>query len=267
MEHQDSNQDFDTGALSVLRLCLTQSLTHTQEVREFVTKYLVQAGRGVEQLPGGCLFSPGTREDAIVMVAHMDTVWSGRSRESVVADVAEQAGILYSARPGIGIGADDRAGIGAIFNMLDLGHSVLLTDDEEIGMLGSRALRISQHPVFERLQQHQFMLQLDRMGMNDFKCYNVGTDEFRAYVQTRTGLTEPNRHSFTDICSLCRDIPGANVSIGYYNEHSSREILVIDEWLTQVRRLRKWLADPLPRFLLPVQEHPAESITDIWPGL
>lgn len=261
MEPTEVN-NFDADyALSTLRRCLTQSLTHTPEVREFVTQYLEQSGRVVEHLPGGCLFSPGSRTDAIVMVAHMDTVWAERSRDSVVAEITEQEGVWCSARPGIGIGADDRAGIGAIFSMLDLGHAVLLTDHEEVGMLGSRALRLSQHPTFERLQQHSFMLQLDRMGVADFKCYNVGTDEFRDYVHASTGLTEPNRFSFTDICTLCRDIPGANVSIGYYNEHTPRELLVIDEWLSQVRKMRAWLAGPTPRFQLQPTASAESSLT------
>jgi hypothetical protein len=242
-----------SDAIEILRTCMTQSLTHTQEMREFVTNYLERAGRVVEHLPGGCVFSPGTREDAIVVVAHMDTVWANRSRTSVIADIDEHEGVWHSRNRAVGIGADDRSGIGAIFNLLDLGHSVLFTDGEERGMVGSITLRRSEHQTFELLQQHSFMLQIDRMGVNDFKCYDVGTDDFRDYVQENTGMLEPNRSSFTDICTLCRDIPGVNVSIGYYNEHSPHEVLVLDEWLHQVQRIRTWLSRPTPRFLLPQQ--------------
>jgi len=255
----------DTEAVEVLRTCMTQSLTHTEHVRDFAVGYLEAAGRTVEHLPGGCLFSPGAREDAAVLVAHMDTVWSGRGRESVVADIEDHEGVWHSRSRAVGIGADDRAGMGAIFNMLDLGHSVLLTDNEERGMVGSIALRRSKHTAFDLLQQHSFMLQIDRMGVNDFKCYDVGTDDFRDYVQENTGMKEPNRSSFTDICTLCRDIPGVNVSIGYYNEHSPHEVLVLDEWLHQVRRLRTWLTRPLPRFLLPAQRtSAAEAFAGGW---
>ena len=34
------------------------------------------------------------------------------------------------------------------------------------------------------------MIQLDRRGDNDFKCYNVGTDEFRKFIETSTGYKE-----------------------------------------------------------------------------
>jgi hypothetical protein len=44
-------------------------------------------------------------------------------------------------------------------------------------------------------------------------------------------------------------VVGVNLSVGYYNEHTSREILVIKEWINTLNMVRNWLSKPnLPRF-------------------
>ncbi len=90
---------------------------------------------------------------------------------------------------------------------------------------------------------HQFLIQLDRRNGKDFKCYSVGTDIFRAYVRQTTGYSEPDRSSYTDIVTLCRDICGVNLSIGYRNEHSADEHLVVEEWVNTLNICRKWLSE------------------------
>ena len=60
---------------------------------------------------------------------------------------------------------------------------------------------------------------------------------------------EPNRSSFTDICTLCKTICGVNFSIGYYNEHSKDEYLNVNEWLNTYEMVKKIATmDFLPRF-------------------
>ncbi|MFA4958016.1 MAG: hypothetical protein WC556_13695 [Candidatus Methanoperedens sp.] len=103
--------------------------------------------------------------------------------------------------------------------------------------------------IKEEIQRHQFAVQFDRRNRRDFKCYSVGTDDFREYLMEKTGYTEPDRDSYTDIVTLCRDICGVNLSIGYLNEHTNEEILLIDEWWDTLEMCRKWLCEPdLPKF-------------------
>ena len=66
-----------------------------------------------------------------------------------------------------------------------------------------------------------------------------------------TGYSEPDRRSRTDIVALCRQVPGVNLSVGYYGEHTARERLDIREWRHTLAVCRRWLAQtPLPAFRL-----------------
>lgn len=238
---------------------LSCSVFSTEPVFELSKQKLTAAGRSFEMTAGGNLISWGSRADAVVIVAHADTVWDVKygSRLSDRADIDAPTQLsinknIITRGPGskTGIGADDRAGIALAFEILELEHTILITTDEEIGMVGARRLRGQSLGVFDRLQKHRFFLQLDRQGHLDFKCYDVGTDAFRSYVAQETGLTEPNRSSFTDIVTLCRDIPGVNISVGYEYEHSPHEMLDIAHWNKALTTVKSWLARPLPEFKL-----------------
>jgi hypothetical protein len=113
----------------------------------------------------------------------------------------------------------------------DLGHSRLVTNGEEKGQLGSAWLMSSNEDIANEVNyDHQFVIQLDRDNGWDFKCYDVGTDKFRAYVADKTGYTEPDRRSTTDIRTLCREIAGVNLCIGYHHEHGNQEYSNVAEW-------------------------------------
>lgn len=185
------------------------------------------------------LFIPGTRKNKVLLVAHVDTVWKDNknlkvefggedfpmffsgTREEEIDEDDEDGDVSVT---GIGIGADDRAGIAALWHMRDLGHSMLLTAGEEEGCLGSRYLMSSKKMV-AILQDHCFMVQFDRKGRNDLVFYNVGTKHFVKYMEQNAKGFAQNSGSFTDICVLCEKIPGVNVSIGYCHEHTVNEML------------------------------------------
>ena len=98
-------------------------------------------------------------------------------------------------------------------------------------------------------KEHQFIVQFDRRGKSDYKCYDVGTDEFRSYVEMITGYQEPDRKSSTDIKVLCREICGVNLSVGYYMEHTNKAYLFYEEWLKSLKLVMRWFnEDKLPKF-------------------
>jgi len=196
-----------------------------------------------------------------VLVAHADTYWDALyGDKGLLADVKEieiSDGVVRSVRGGLG--ADDRAGCAMLWLMRDLGHSLLITNGEEHGRRGAKYL-MSKHPeiAYEINSEHQFMIQLDRRNATDFKCYEVGTDDFRAYLTEITGYSEPDRHSYTDICTLCKDICGVHLSIGYYEEHRDDECLILEHWFNTLNLCRSWLSrDDLPRFPLVRKEQSA----------
>ena len=156
-----------------------------------------------------------------------------------------------------GLGADDRAGCAMLWLLKDLGHSLLVTNGEEHGQTGSSWLMDHNKAIAEEINRdHQFVIEFDRRNGRDFKCYNVGTDEFRAYVAEKTGNTEPDRRATTDIVSLCRKIAGVNLSVGYHNEHHDNEYLNIAEWEHTLDVVQKWLSEgKLPKFSLPFRKN------------
>lgn len=200
------------------------------------------------------LYVPGRRTNKILLVAHADTVWDEYylGTQEYEQKLIFENNIIRSGSNNCGIGADDRAGCAILLLLKDLGHSLLITDGEEHGSIGSEWLMNDpkNRDIADLINQdHQFIIQFDRRNGKDFKCYNVGTDDFRAYISEKTGYIEPDRSAGTDIVELCRHITGVNLSIGYHNEHSENEYLDLNEWHNTLKLCRKWLdEEELPRF-------------------
>lgn len=192
----------------------------------------------------GFVYVPGTRKDGVLLVSHADTA----GHESDGIELVETPDTIRNAR-GI-LGADDRAGCAMLWLLRNTGHGLLVTDGEEYGSIGAGFLRWCCPDIFEEInRRYRFMIEIDRRGGGDFKCYNVGTEKFRAYVGEKTAFAEPDRSRSTDIVYLCRDICGVNLSCGYYDEHTDAEHLRKSEWLHTLRLLRRWLSETdIPKF-------------------
>jgi len=243
----------------VLMEFLKMPLGGTDEVFEKFSQIsgAEEHGSGLEKF----LFIKGSRENRVVLVAHADTYWDKAygGGNGMLGEIVEENGTIRVKHGGLG--ADDRAGCAIVWLLKDLGHSILITSGEEHGRRGSNYL-MREHPDIanEINDDHQFVVQFDRRNGRDFKCYSVGTDEFREYVEDKTGVydsenksfTEPDRTSATDIVTLCENVCGVNLSIGYQNEHRPEESLVLKEWENTLDLSRKWFKETdLPRFDLP----------------
>jgi len=197
------------------------------------------------------LFVKGKRKDRVLLVAHADTVWDRHYEEHNTdepKEITHTDGIIRNINGGLG--ADDRAGCAIVWLLKDMGHSILITNGEEHGRCGSTWLMDENRDIADEINSnHQFVVQFDRRNSRDFKCYKVGTDEFRAYVEANTGYSEPDPLFYTDIVTLCRDITGVNLSIGYYKEHTKKEYLSIKDWQNTLALCRRWLSEKkLPKF-------------------
>jgi len=204
------------------------------------------------------LYVPGNRKDRVVLVAHADTVkdqfnkkmpnlngqhWEMTFKDGVFKLVDQQNNDLV-------LGADDRAGCAILWLLRNTGHSLLITDGEEFGRIGSNFLMDNHPQIADELNSHQFMVQFDRKNATDFKTYNVGTCVFKNYVQEHTGFTHIDDGGFTDIVTLCTEICGVNLSVGYYDAHSSRESLNYTEWKNTFNIAQNLLTQNcLPRFI------------------
>lgn len=185
------------------------------------------------------LFAEG--EIPVALVAHMDTVF-----DKPVTDMFydNRKNVIWSPQ---GLGADDRAGVYAIIQIVRSGlrPHIILTTDEEKGCLGAAELAKLQCP-FENLQ---YVIELDRRGTNDCVFYDCENPQFVDYVE-QFGFTEAYG-SFSDICEICPEwgVAGVNLSIGYQDEHSYQELLFVGPMLATIDKVKKMLQeDDIPFF-------------------
>lgn len=171
----------------------------------------------------------------VMLVAHLDTVH--KTIPTQIFHDKEQ-NIMWSPQ---GIGGDDRCGIFSILTLLERGYRphVLFTCDEEIGGIGATAFAGSKIP----LKNIKYLIELDRRGHNDCVFYDCGNEDFLKYVET-FGFEE-EYGSFSDICSISPvyDVASVNLSIGYYNEHTSSEYINLTHMNETIDKVAKMLDD------------------------
>jgi hypothetical protein len=207
------------------------------------------------------VYVPGTRKDRVCLVAHADTVIDPQ----LPIETIEHNGIILSAnrkreikyKPnsnvevtkfGWGIGADDRAGCAMLWQLRELGHSILISSGEESGCVASKWLIEQDYWREELNYNHNFLIEFDRREKNDAVFYDVGTNKFVEFIKQNTGY-QPASGYGTDIKYLCKDVCGVNFSVGYYSEHLAEEKIVIDYWLNTLLMAKQLLSMPdLPRF-------------------
>lgn len=228
---------------------LKKSINSVDEVYDEFLKLpgAIKRGNGLKSF----VYIKGRRENKVLLVAHGDTYWdvnyNDRGESLKDLEVYFKDGIYFNA-----FGADDRAGCAILWLLKDLGHSLLITSGEENRQIGATFLMEENIDLAEEInKEHQFIVEFDRRGRNDYKCYDVGTDEFRKYIEMITGFQEPDRKSRTDIKVLCKEICGVNLSVGYYKEHTNETYLVYEDWLHTLNLAKGWLSKKnLPRFAI-----------------
>jgi len=166
------------------------------------------------------------------MVSHIDTVHA--VNEDVV--VKRQGNNLYAIdtykMEQYGIGGDDKVGVFITLELLDIFQhfKAVFFVDEEVGCIGSSHCN---HKFFE---DSTIVLQCDRKGAKDFTSTILNQPmlsvEFMEYVKpiVKSFNREYVNGGMTDVHELSEHIPicMANMSCGYYNPHSAREYVNIE---------------------------------------
>jgi hypothetical protein len=170
----------------------------------------------------------------IALVAHLDTVFAEGVRNIYYDKVKN---VMWSPD---GLGADDRAGIYSIIQLVRMGFrpTVIFTTDEELGCLGASQVA-KDFPIPPA--NIKYVIELDRRGAEDCVFYDCENQQFIDYVEEFGFVT--NFGSFSDICAICPvwKVAGVNLSIGYYNEHTHTEILHVGQMYNTIRRVQKML--------------------------
>jgi acetylornithine deacetylase/succinyl-diaminopimelate desuccinylase-like protein len=172
----------------------------------------------------------------IALVAHLDTVFS-KQPANIFYDRIKN--VMWSPE---GLGADDRAGVYSIVQLIKRGlrPTVIFTTDEEKGALGAEKL-VRDFP--EAITELKYIIQLDRRGSNDCVFYDCDNALFEEYVETFDFVTAFG--TFSDISVICPawGIAGVNLSIGYVDEHSYSELLYIGNMIATINKVEKMLLD------------------------
>lgn len=180
----------------------------------------------------GFLFIKGSLP--ILLVAHLDTVHKQKPSEIVYAN-----GTISSPQ---GIGADDRAGIYMILEILKHHDcSVLFCEDEEIGCVGSGKFCVSE--LAQELKgKFNYLIEVDRTNAKDAVFYQCDNEEFADFITAEH--FELAYGSYTDIVELSPVLEAASVnfSCGYYKAHTTDEYLVLDEMETNIKEICKLIA-------------------------
>ena len=153
----------------------------------------------------------------IALVAHLDTVYNSPALK-IYHDA--QHDVIWSPQ---GLGADDRAGVFAIIQIIKAGYRphIIFTTDEEIGGKGASILASQKCPF----PQLKYLIELDRQGSHDCVFYDVDNPEFVKYIEA-FGFKEA-WGTFSDISYLAPawKTCAVNLSVGYKYEHSYAEHL------------------------------------------
>lgn len=169
----------------------------------------------------------------VALCAHMDTVFPHPATEVFYDRIKN---VIWSPQ---GLGADDRAGIFAIIQIIRKGlrPHIILTTDEEKGGFGAIAVAMDECP-FNDLR---YIIQLDRRGADDCVFYDCDNQKFTEYVES-FGFTEAIG-SFSDISTICPEwkVAGVNLSVGYRDEHSVSEVLFVGHLLNTIDKVVKML--------------------------
>lgn len=173
---------------------------------------------------------------SILLQAHVDTVHKG-----FATNITFKNGVMS----GKNLGADDRAGVYACFQLRKMfpNTPILLTSGEEIGGIGMDiCCGELEKEVFEKVNM---AIAIDRQGIGDYVIYNALPKQVAKYVE-RHGWHEAIG-SFSDI-EIFTDsylIPSINVSCGYYHQHTKNEILLLDGLRLCINRIARMLDNPI----------------------
>ena len=196
------------------------------------------------------VYIPGSRSDAVLLIAHVDTVWDQHYQQGGKGSpVAFENGRFFSVDPITGIGADDRAGCALLWLLRESGHGILLLDGEEKGHFTGKYIRKDRTDLLKELNRYSYLLALDLPGENFCHYHNIPvTGKFRRYIEKSFSLVVMPKKFGSDLPYLVTNRCGANLSIGVYCMHRQEEVLDLSQWLKLYEKLFAVLQQPQPTF-------------------
>ena len=215
------------------------------------------------------VYIPGTRKDRVLLVAHIDTVWDKdyqklKSIKPHEHEVIFKDGVFLSGNEECGIGADDRAGCAMLWKLKDSGHSLLILDGEEDCKHGAWYLRLKHPKIYKEINRHSFMIELDHALTNHVSFAQVNdTETFKNYFNEATGFKELGLSGGCDLQVISKTICGANVGIGYRDQHKNNETLVLADWENTYNKLTEFLSKKQSKYKTIFKKRMAKNLREL----
>lgn len=172
----------------------------------------------------------------ILLQAHVDTIFPCKNLK-----------VMNNIISGNGLGADDRAGVYACMLLREKypDTPVLLTNGEETGGTGMSIATVELWP--EEFQFVNLAIAIDRQGSGGYVTYNHLPKKAKKYVESFGFHEQVGSFSDIQIFTDYYEIPSVNVCCGYYNQHTLKERLVLDELCLTISRLETILRNPIQK--------------------
>ena len=174
----------------------------------------------------------------VLLVAHMDTVHD-KPPETICR--SDGGRIIMSPE---GIGGDDRAGCYMALEVIKKRRChVLFCEDEEAGAAGARKFVAGGiKPAVN------FIVGLDRRGSDDAVFYGCDNPDFTKFVESFGFKKAEGSFSDISVIAPALGIAAANVSAGFYCEHTRHEYVDMDAVARNIGRVGEMAAAATGRF-------------------
>ena len=206
-----------------------------KKMRRFLKKQASACGATsvVQDSFGNLLITKGVSDTYPCLAAHMDQVQNNHSKDFTVFEYGDVV-FAFSEKSGAqqGLGADDKNGIFICLECLRKYDvlKVAFFAGEEVGCVGSRQVDL------DFFRDCRFIVEPDRMNGNDLitsmSVGDVCSDEFITALGAEQFGYKEAVGSITDVGELVErgvGISCLNLSCGYYNAHSDKEITRLSE--------------------------------------
>lgn len=212
---------------------------NADELKAFLYNFMCENyGEESTCLGGGCVYAVG--DDPYTLVAHMDTVFKTTcTMESIETKKSNEDIVITSS---LGIGGDDRCGVGIICELINSGlrPTIVFTENEEIGCEG--ALKsLKDRDLVNAIKKTNFIVELDRKGNNDAVFYRCENQKFKDFISKYGWKEKYGSYSDISVYGPACNKAAVNLSSAYYNEHTFEEYINLNEYKTIIKRVKKML--------------------------
>ena len=230
----------------------------------YVTQYLRDAEIEYEIDSAGNIYFANHIEgdNRILLNAHMDTV--GSAAPDIIVEHQKKKGTVLRSTNNQVIGGDDKCGVFAVLKTInnkaiDIPLSGLLTVSEETGCNGARHAMEYHSNKFKNIV---FNITVDRNGNtdiitqnSDYKLCSDVMDKMLGEWGIEFGL-KTTSGSISDVSEIVStlNINGINLFAGYYNAHSGKEYVIME----QLQRSLAFIQHILPKLHSHFTLHPEQ---------